>query len=316
MRQIVLDLGGADNGAWVLVQGASMALQAEADLSFLLVGQGEAVQQALQSGLLDANRVELLPAERQIDPGDAPDSILHEAGDTSMALALDALRTRQEAVGLLSAGNTGALLVGSIFRLGLVPPLRTPALASAIPTVQGDRVILLDCGANLAPGTREYEQFALLGAAYAARLMPHRTEIRVGVLSVGRESTKGTQSVRQAYAALEALEFPRGGRFIGCVEGCDLCSGVADVIVCDGYAGNLLLKAHEAAGLAAMEAVRMLPITQTAQAKTLARLAELYELNLRGGAAFLGTVKPVIKMHGCAQAQTVCACTAQLLRSL
>ena len=81
--------------------------------------------------------------------------------------------------------------------------------------------------------------------------MPHRTEIRVGVLSVGRESTKGTQSVRQAYAALEALEFPRGGRFIGCVEGCDLCSGVADVIVCDGYAGNLLLKAHEAAGLAA-----------------------------------------------------------------
>ena len=314
-NRIILDLCGADAGVKTLADGARQVLAKHRELSLLLVGDAAAKPYAAELADAFGARAEFLLAQDVIAQDASPERIVRGGEGSSMALALRALLQREDAIGLLSAGNTGALLVGTMFLLGLEKGLKVPALASAIPRPQGGDTVLVDCGATLCPGTREYCSFARLGAAYAKRLDRALARPRVGLLSVGTEKTKGTPAIKEAYAALEEAAQNDGYCFCGMVEGNALCTGAVDVIVCDGYAGNVLLKSHEAAGLFAMELIGQAELSPAQTVALRETLGRRFELNRRGGAAFLGTKKPVIKMHGCAEEITVLSCAEQLLRT-
>ncbi len=313
MQKIVIDIFGADAGQGVIIDGALQAMQKDASLSVVLVGDRELIEPHIkQSPLKD--RIEILHTTDFIG-GDEPPTVLFGGRDeSSMALALERLKNDAECVGMLSAGSTGALLVGSIFRLGLVAGLKTPALSSYLPMAKGDMVCLLDCGANIQCTPKDMERFALMGDAFV-RAMTGKDAPRVALLNVGTEKGKGTALLQETYGLLEALPL----NFVGNVEGSDMVQNKADVIVADGLSGNILLKSTEAAGLCARGVAahfkKAMGESAPAVLDTLMdTLHHTFNYNALGGATFLGTQKTVIKMHGCATEETVVSCIDQLSR--
>ncbi len=310
MDKLVIDVYGADAGIAPIVKGAADTLKKYPDLSLVLVGNGDEILRFF-AGVLP-ERLSVLDTKETIENADDPKNILGD-NNSSMALALDYLKNNDDCIGLLSPGSTGALLIGSIFRLGLVKGLRLPALSSAIPTAYGNTVCLVDCGANLNPTAKDYARFALMGDAFIRSISPDSTP-RVGTLTVGREATKGTPEMTEAHKLIEKTPLC----FIGNVEGSDLASGYADVIVSDGTSGNILLKSTEATGRAAMKLTEDMLCAHPEYAEMLSELKEkmssIFDLNMRGGATFLGTKKPIIKMHGIASDLTVVSCVDQLMR--
>ena len=311
MYRILLDLCGADGGVAPLLDGAKALLDKRDDVCLTLFGPEEEARAALG----DHPRVSYVDCADAITNLDPPTCVLRGREGASMVAALDALKREEDACGLLSAGNTGALLVGATFRLGLEEGLKMPALSSSLPTVGGGWACLVDCGANVGAAAADLVTFARLGAAFARRYY-HKNDPTVALLSVGREPGKGNALLKEAYPLLEQSEL----NFIGNMEGGDLVTGAADVFVCDGYAGNLMLKCTEAVGKAAQNAVeksaRAAGLDDAVTQALLEPLRALFDLNDRGGATFLGTKKPIVKMHGCATARTVVACAEQLLAGL
>ncbi len=311
MKKIVIDTYGADAGTLPIIQGAQAVLDAHPEIGVVLVGDRTDIEQKCNISLY-GDRLEILHADDFITNDDPSSCVFNGRDTSSMVLALKRLKADRDCVGLLSPGSTGALVVGSIFRLGLIKGLKTPALSSSLPRVDGKMVCLVDCGANINCNEKDLLTFALLGSAYA-RIMYEQDMPRVGLMSVGTERTKGNELTLKAYPLLEESKL----NFVGNLEGSDLIMGKADVVVSDGFSGNILLKSHEAAGQVAMHIVKGMikahPDSYAGLQEAYEQLAYLYDLNVRGGATFLGTIKPVIKMHGVAVASTVCACSDQLL---
>lgn len=310
MRKIVIDTFGADAGITPIVEGALSVLEKYPDIAVVLTGNENEIKKITGDKLPE--RLSVIHTEEVIKNTDAPNVIVGD-NHSSMAVALDTLKSDEDCAGLLSAGNTGALLVGSIFRLGLVKGLRVPALSSGIPTAFGTFTCLVDCGANLNCTAKDFALYALMGDAFLKSLYPDSNP-RVGILSVGREPNKGNSVILEAHPILEKLPI----NFIGNVEGCDLSLANADVIVSDGFNGNIMLKCVEATGKAAMKLVddmtALHPESKALLSELRENMSKVFDLNLRGGATFLGTKKPIIKMHGIATAQTVLSCVDQLIR--
>lgn len=318
MRKIVVDTFGADASDKVIIKGCLDALDKYTEFGAVIIGnKGSFVEQTKSTAPDIIKRIEFIESRDAISNDDPPTCIFNGRNDSSMAMMLDRLKSDDECFAGLSSGNTGALFVGSMCRLGLKKGVKAPVLSAAIPTIGDKWVCLLDCGASLSCSKNDLLKFALLGCEFA-RLAFGVKNPRVGLLSVGTEKGKGTLLVNEAYELLENSEL----NFIGNIESFDILSDKAEVIVTDGFSGNILLKNIEATGKAAMQAVKRLK-TQHKEDKDnadalydeiLNRLSEKFDLNSRGGATFLGTVKPLIKMHGCANAYTVTACIDQLVR--
>ncbi len=334
MKRIIIDLEGSDNGPEVLFSGAKKAAEKFPQLSFSLVTKDYAKFEALLSAEKEAsdsqtapgaNTITLLPADDYIRCDEPAMSIFKGRDSSSMAVALDALKNDDSASGLLCAGNTGALMVGSIFRLGLLPGLKAPALSTMLPNIKGGMTTLVDCGANVNIEAFNIRNFAVLGTEFSQKMFGLEKP-RVALLNVGREPGKGTPLYLAAYDLLMQASEEGKIRFIGNAEGYDIITGYADVVVCDGFAGNIVLKLTEAVGKTALSIVEQkhseykalnesgrndfdTPFQETEE-----KLKDLFVFNERGGATFLGTKKPVIKMHGCATEETVVSCVEQLLR--
>lgn len=309
MKKIIIDLLGADGGMEPLLQGAVDTLIAYPELHLVLAGPEALID--IPSSLL--SRIEILNTEDYIRNDEPATVIFNGRDDSSIALSLARLKSDADCIGYISAGNTGAILVGASFRLGLTKGLKTPALSSSLRCENGQRVCLVDCGANVNCTAKDLAQFALLGNAFA-KSMYGLEQPRVALLSVGREPGKGNPLTLEAYKLIEQLPI----NFIGNAEGYDLIRGYADVIVADGYAGNLMLKCVEAAGQTAMQIVKnqmsaAAPENKAIYESILGGLRPIFDINTKGGATFLGTKKPIIKMHGCAVAETVVSCVEQLL---
>ena len=212
-----------------------------------MVGPAQQLQQILDREGIDPSRYEIVDAEKYIRNSDPPTCVFGGCDDTSMVMAYQRLKQDSDCSALLSAGNTGALLVGSICRLGLLPGLKFPALISALPCNGENLLCLVDCGANTECTANDLTLFARMGNVFAQSYCGIAAP-RVGLMSVGREAEKGTPLIRQAHEQISAL----GLNFVGNVEGSDLVSGYADVIVTDGFSGNLLLKCAESVGKAAI----------------------------------------------------------------
>lgn len=311
MKKIVIDTFGADIGPTPIIEGALSILDSNPDISILLVGDENLINDIIKSRP-DKDRIEIINNVNYITAGEDPKSILFDKRDISMISALDTLRDREDCIGLLSAGNTGALMIGAIFHLKLLDTVKCPALSSSLPCADGSWTCLVDCGANIDVNSDMLKTFAIMGNAYA-KIMYDLESPKVALLNVGREDGKGTQLSKETFDKLKNANL----NFIGNAEGNDLITGYADVLVSDGFSGNILLKSNEAAGKVAMHIVKKISDENgnpEILGKVTEALAGLFELNENGGATFLGTKKPIIKMHGCATSHTVLACANQLIK--
>jgi glycerol-3-phosphate acyltransferase PlsX len=309
MYKIVIDTLGSDMGMETVVSGVAKALQQGLDFYPVLVGPEEEMGRILLQAGIGAEQYELVDGRRYIRNEDPPTAIFGEGNDATMAMAYDRLKKDSSCDAMLSAGNTGAMLVGSICRLGLLPGLKFPVLASALPCNGENLLCLMDCGANIDCSAEDLVRFARMGHVFAKSYVGIENP-RIGLMNVGREPQKGTALMKEAFEKISAL----GLNFVGNVEGSDLVSGYVDVIVSDGFSGNLLLKCAESVGKAAMQIVRRCGGEQAMADKICQALYETFDFNSRGAATFLGTKKTVLKMHGAANADTVVASIAQILR--
>lgn len=311
MGKIVIDTFGADAGAAPIICGVAKAMKLGLDFFPVLVGDSQEIGKHMTDCGITPDRYEIIHTQDQITNHEPPTCIFGGRDESSMALAYGKLKSDESCVGMLSAGSTGALLVGSICRLGLLPKLKFPALASALPCGPENLVCLVDCGANIECTADDLVRFAKMGSVFSRSVCGIENP-RVGLMNVGREAQKGNTLTKEAFEKLQRQPI----NFIGNLEGSDMVSGYADVIVTDGFSGNLLLKCAESVGKKAMALVaqygngadpEVLQAIQTAIYKT-------FDFNSQGGATFLGPKKTVVKMHGCANEDTVVSSLEQILR--
>jgi glycerol-3-phosphate acyltransferase PlsX len=301
---IAIDAMGGDFGPRNIVQASLACLSATPSLHLTLVGQAPLIQElvARHRGV-DHSRLRIVKASEVINMDERPSQVLRGKPDSSMRVALE-LVASGSAQACVSAGNTGALMALSRLVLGTLPGIDRPAMVAAIPTRSG-YCQLLDLGANVDCAAQNLYQFALMGSVAAEALGVVRP--RVALLNVGTEQVKGNQQVKLAATLLQAAA---GINYIGFVEGDGLYRGEADVVVCDGFVGNAVLKSSE--GLASMIAARVDALfRQTLLNRAVGLLARPLLRRLQAdlaparhnGASFLGLQGIVVKSHGSASVQ-------------
>lgn len=229
---------GGDSAPGVEVEGAVLAAR-EYGVGVILVGRGDVLGPELARHDTDGLAIEIAQADQVITMDDNPTQALRKKRDSSIKVAARLVREGQ-AHGLISAGNTGAAMATSKIVLGVLPGVHRPALAQVFPTLEDTWAILIDVGANVDCPAEMLAQFAIMGDVYS-RVLCHRDNPRVGLLSIGEEEHKGNDQTRAVTPLLKQLPL----NFIGNVEGGDLYSGKADVVVCDGFIGNVALKVSE-----------------------------------------------------------------------
>ncbi len=301
--KIIVDAMGGDNAPACNVQGALAAVR-EYGVEVILVGRGEDILTCLeQEGVTDLPPgLEIAHASQVVDMEDNPATAFKEKKDSSLTVGLNLLKNG-DGDAFVSAGSTGALLAGATLVVKRVKGIRRAALAPVVPT-GGGGAVLIDCGAN-AECTPEYLlQFAYMGSFYAEHVLG-RPEPRVGLLNIGAEESKGTELQKQTYQLLKAAQAEGRLHFAGNVEARDAVFGAVDVIVADGYAGNIFLKALEGTGLfMAGELKKMFKknlktkLSAVLVADGLKDFKKLLDSREIGGTALLGISKPVIKAHG------------------
>ena len=310
--KIIIDAMGGDRAPEEIVRGAVRARR-ELGVELLLVGREEQVRACLKAeGYED---VELVDARDVITMEDDPSTATRRKKDASMTVALQLLRDgRGDA--MVSAGSTGALLTGATLIVKRIRGIRRAAMAPVLPAGEHG-VMLVDCGANVECTAEQLLQFAFMGSFYAGKMMGCAAP-RVGLLNVGTEDSKGGALQHEAFALLQEADRQGRIRFVGNVEGTGVFSGAADVVVTDGFTGNVLLKGTEGVIRYIMDALKTL-LKSSAKNKLAGALlkADLKEMkrsmdpNEVGGTAFVGISKPVIKAHGGSNADSFFAAVRQ-----
>ena len=306
--KIIVDAMGGDNAPQAPVMGA---FQAAKDLGaeILLVGRGEAILEAMRSaGIQDLPEgIEVANAEDVVDMHDDPATVLHKRKNSSMILGLKMLSDGQGDA-FVSAGSTGALLTGATLLVKRVKGIRRAALGPAMPNKAGGKTVILDSGANAECTPEFLLQFGLVGALYAKKYLGV-SEPRVGLLNIGAEDSKGTPLQKEAYGLLKDAGEKGYFRFVGNVEARDVPLGAVDVIVCDGFSGNVLLKTIEGTAMFMGSQVKKMfkknPLTMLGALlcrSGIRDLTKLLDYREIGGTPLLGIRKPVIKAHGSSDA--------------
>ncbi len=237
---VALDAMGGDGGVAVTVEGAVAAAR-ELDLSLILVGVEDDIARELSKLNTRKTEIRIRHAPEVVEMRESPAIALRKKKDSSIRVGVDLVK-EGEVDAIVSAGNTGAVMATALIVLGPLAGVERPAIAAQLPTL-GGYAILLDAGANVDSKPRHLVQFAIMGSIYARKVLG-KEDPRVGLLSIGEEETKGNELTREAF---RALEDEPGIDFIGNVEGADVFNGKADVVVCDGFTGNVALKIGESA---------------------------------------------------------------------
>ncbi len=299
--RIAVDAMGGDHQPTAPVQGAMEALAAQADLEVLLVGRPERITPALgEQAKQFAGRFEILPASEVIGPEEEPAAAVKSKRDSSIVVGLEACRAGH-AHGFVSAGNTGALTAGSLFRFGRIRSVERPAMPVVLPTVDRRGLVLLDIGAGTDADARNLLDYAVMGALYAEKVRDI-AQPRVALLNIGTEERKGTRDKREAFTLLQGS----GLNFVGNIEGRELFGGTADVVVTDGFVGNVVIKTLEgfAWGISQVMGYDLrhsgiITLLGAAMAaRTLRNLRKRIDYTEYGGVPFLGVNGVCVKCHG------------------
>lgn len=297
---LALDAMGGDRAPGMVVDGAELALERFPDLRFLMVGRESALAPLLSRTRRLKERVEILHTDEVITNDTKPSLALRSGRGSSMRLAIDAVRDGRCA-GVVSAGNTGALMALAKFALRPVPGVERPAIAGLFPTLRGESV-MLDLGANVQCDARNLVQFAVMGEVFA-RTVLGLTQPSIGLLNVGAEDQKGNEAVKAAAAVLRAAEGVVG--FHGFVEGDDIAAGTVDVVVTDGFTGNVALKTAEGTARLITQFMResfrsslWAKLGYVFSRTAIARLRRRVDPRRYNGAIFLGVKGVVVKSHG------------------
>ncbi len=299
-----VDCNGGDYAPLEIVRGGILASR-ELGYKIFLVGRREEIRSILEkSGELGNPLLEIVDAPDNVGMDEPPSAVLKRK--SSSLYVCGKLVREGKAQGLISAGNTGAVLAVGKFVVGAEEEVERPAIAVALPNPKG-KTVLIDVGANVDSKPRHLLQFAVIGHTYAQEILGVENP-KVGLLSIGEEEGKGNELVRETYPLLKQSKL----NFLGNAEGRDIYAGTFDVIVCDGFVGNVILKASESLGLAVVQMIKV-EIKRSLLAKlgaflllpALNRFKKKADFTEYGGIPLLGAKKPVIITHGRANAKAI-----------
>jgi len=304
--RIAIDAMGGDHAPGEIVAGALRASE-ELDVDVLLVGETEPIQATVQK-YPTSRQPKIIPADGVVDMCEEPLTALRQKPQASINVAMNLVK-QHDAEAVVSAGHSGAAMAAALLRLGRLQGIDRPAIGAIFPTLDlGKPVLLLDVGANVDCRPKFLEQFALMGTIYSQSVLGVR-DPRVGLLNIGEEPTKGSDLVVRTHHLLR--ENPRI-TFVGNAEGRDVLSGQFDVIVCDGFMGNVLLKFAEAVGEAALQILRQeLPQGWRGKAGAVLLAPNLRRIKQRldhvehGGGLLLGVAGNCIISHGSSKAASI-----------
>ncbi|MBQ9991562.1 MAG: phosphate acyltransferase PlsX [Lachnospiraceae bacterium] len=303
MVNVALDAMGGDNAPGAIVQGAVDALAASSEIKVFLVGKEEVIRQELSGYTYDQSRVEVVDAREVIKMAEPPVMAIRKKKDSSIVRAMQLVK-EGTCDAFVSAGSTGAVLVGGQLVVGRIKGVERPPLAPLIPTLKGAS-LLVDCGANVDARPSHLVQFAKMGSVYMENVMGI-TNPKVAIVNIGAEEEKGNALVKETFPLLKEAE---GINFIGSIEARDIPKGYADVIVCEAFVGNVILKLYEGVGGALIKTVKEGMMT-TLRSKIGALLVKPalkeslkgFQLEEHGGAPLLGLKGLVVKTHGSSKA--------------
>lgn len=310
---IFLDAMGGDYAPYEIVKGAIDAVK-EYDVALTLVGRRSVIEDELSKYDYPKDKIEILHAETVIENTEEPAMAIRRKPDSSLVVALDEMKKRDNAV-LISAGSTGALLSGGLLKLGRIKGIKRPALAATLPKSDGV-FLLIDTGANADCKPEYLEQFAQLGKIYSENVLG-KTNPGIGLINIGAEAKKGNSLVKAAYELLEAGEF----NFLGNVEARDIPETKADVLVCDGFTGNIVLKLTEGIAAYLLKGMKTSIMSNTKGKiggllikDNLKDFKKQFDYAEYGGAPFLGVKGGIIKAHGNSDAFAIKNAVRQSIR--
>jgi len=303
--KIILDAMSGDNAPLEILRGAVLAQAENSDLEIVLVGSPDALYTCARENEIDIEGFSVVPASSVIAMEDAPLSVVHGKKDSSMGVGLKML-SMGEGDAFVSAGNTGALLAGASLIVRRLKGVSRPGIGAILPLA--NPVLLLDSGANITVTEENLEVFALMGSVYMKKLYGLESP-RVGQVNNGAEPTKG---LPLQIAAYERLSANPNINFVGNIEGKDIPFDACDVLVTDGFTGNVVLKLAEGMGKMMLKTMKELftsnALTMISAGLMKAKIGELksrYDASEHGGAPILGIRKPVIKAHGGSDAKAI-----------
>ena len=302
MMKIAIDGMGGDHAPKSIIEGVFIALEEFDNIEIQLYGQ----QEKMAPYLKEHSRLQVIHCEEVVEGEDDPARAVRRKKDSSMTRMLEAV-AEARADACLSAGNTGALMAGGLFKVGRIDGVARPALATTLPTTNGDGFLMLDLGANADAKPENLLQYAIMGDIYVKKVRG-LTSPRIGLLNIGTEDKKGNELTKTAFTLIKEADFNFGGN----VEARELLNGVADVVVTDGFTGNMVLKTIEgvAGTIFSMLKQELMSSTKSKIGAALAKdkfkvIKDKMDYTEYGGAALFGLKAPVIKAHGSSNGRAI-----------
>ena len=313
--KVVLDVYGGDNAPEEIVKGAVNALNNNEGFNLVLVGKTQEIKALLSKYEYTGNRIEIVEASDVITNDDVPTEAIRRKKESSLVVSFKTLNTDPDCVALISAGSSGAVLTGGMLLVKRIKGVTRAALAPLLPTVKGGFVTLVDCGANAECKAPMLVQFAHFGRAMATAYMGIQNP-RIGLLSNGTEDKKGNLLNTEVFPLLKD---EKGINFVGNMEAREILSGDYDVVVADGFSGNIALKGCEGTALAFMTILKNAIMEGGLRAKigyllmkpVFKKVKKTLDYNDYGGAVLVGLQKIVIKAHGSSKAKSISAAIMQ-----
>lgn len=301
--KVVVDAMGGDNAPEEIVKGAVEAVNQQKDIFVYLTGKTARIEEELQKYTFPKERVEIVHAEEVIETAEPPVMAIRKKKDSSIVVGMNMVK-RGEADAFVSSGSSGAILVGGQLIVGRIKGIERPPLAPLIPTKDGV-ALLIDCGANVDARPSHLVQFAKMGSIYMENVVGIKNP-RVGIVNIGAEEEKGNALVKETFPLLKEC---REINFIGSVEARDIPSGVCDVVVCEAFVGNVILKLYEGVGATLISKVKegMMGSLRSKIGALLVKPAlketlKSFDASQYGGAPLLGLNGLVVKSHGSSKA--------------
>ena len=314
MIKIIIDCYGGDHSPQANIDGALSALAKTSDLYLIFTGDENAIKEYLNGKTYDQGRVEVVHAPEVIGCDERPIDVIRLKKESSMIKAVRMLRDRDDINAMVSTGSTGALVAAALTRIGRVKGVIRPAFCPILPTMNGGIVGICDSGANVEVTADHLRQFAIMASLYMEQVYGVDTP-RVALLNVGKEAEKGDEIRQKAYQLLK--ETPEVN-FVGNMESRDLLSGSYDVVVCDGFSGNVLVKTTEGTAIELLKKLKkdiysrgIYKLGALLMKRMFMEEKEFMNYQNYGGSVMLGTSKTVVKGHGSSKAIAVEKCIEQ-----